>query len=370
MSVEAAALIVEEARPEDDSGLRRLLADNPMDGAIRVSLEREPNAFFAAAVEGERHRTIVARETATGRVVGLGSRAVWSAFVNGEPCRLGYLSQLRLDRAFRGRRRLVADGYRLIGSFRLPDEAPFDVTSIIADNRVARRFLEAGVSGLPAYRTVEPFTTLILSTSRPRRTTGVERGSLERMHEIAACIDRNRRRYQLAPLFSADDLLSPERSRGLTPESFFLACDSGAVCGCLTLWDQSSFKQAVVRGYSPGLTRMRPWINRLAPLLRTPPLPAPGEPLPHAFLSHVAVDGDDLAIFRTLVEAAFREACERRYAYVVIGLAARHPWVAWLKRRFRVREYQSLLYAVDWGEGAGAIARLDGRMAHVEAAIL
>ncbi|HSS49284.1 MAG TPA: hypothetical protein VLX28_10080, partial [Thermoanaerobaculia bacterium] len=99
-------MTVEEAAPEDDPELRRLLRDNPMAGEIRVSLEREPNAFLAAAVEGEPHRTIVARDP-EGGIVGMGSRSVWNAFVNGEPCRLGYLSQLRVDRAHRGRKRLL-----------------------------------------------------------------------------------------------------------------------------------------------------------------------------------------------------------------------------------------------------------------------
>ena len=79
---------MEPATPEDDPELRRLLRDNPMDGEIRVSLEREPNAFLAAAVEGEPHRTIVARLPGGG-IAGMGSRSVWNAFVNGEPHRLG-----------------------------------------------------------------------------------------------------------------------------------------------------------------------------------------------------------------------------------------------------------------------------------------
>ncbi|HEV2844082.1 MAG TPA: hypothetical protein VG477_04480 [Thermoanaerobaculia bacterium] len=81
-------IVVEPATPEDDPELRRLLRDNPMDGEIRVSLEREPNAFLAAAVEGEPHRTIVARLPGGG-IAGMGSRSVWNAFVNGEPHRLG-----------------------------------------------------------------------------------------------------------------------------------------------------------------------------------------------------------------------------------------------------------------------------------------
>ncbi|HEV7784609.1 MAG TPA: hypothetical protein VGQ28_04675, partial [Thermoanaerobaculia bacterium] len=358
-------MTVEEAAPEDDPELRRLLRDNPMAGEIRVSLEREPNVFLAAAVEGEPHRTIVARNP-EGGVVGMGSRSVWNAFVNGEPRRLGYLSQLRVDRTHRGRKRLLTAGYDLIRSFRGSDEMPFDLTSIVADNEVARRLLVAGLPGLPRYREIEKWTTMILpTTSRPRRKAGVwiERGTRERMGEVAACLERNRRRYQFAPHFSVEDLLSQERSRGLAPSDFFLAVVNTEVVGSLALWDQSSFKQVVVRGYAPRLARRRPWMNRLASVLGTPRLPDPGKALPHAYLSHLAVDGDDPEIFRALVEAAYAEARARRYVYVVTGLAARHPWRPWLEKRFKPQTYTSVLYGVLWEEEATG---LDGRMPHVE----
>jgi len=190
------------------------------------------------------------------------------------------------------------------------------------------------------------------------------------MGEVAACLERNRRRYQFAPRFSTADLLSPERSRGLEPGDFFLAVVGDEVVGCLALWDQSGFKQVVVQGYAPRLARRRPWINGLSPLLGMPRLPDPGQPLPHAYLSHLAVDRDDPAIFRVLVEAAYGEARARRYVYVVIGLAARHPWRGWLESRFKPRTYASVLYAVSWEDETQAVAELDGRMPHVEVALL
>lgn len=198
----------------------------------------------------------------------------------------------------------------------------------------------------------------------------IETGQAERMAEVADCLARNRRRYQAAPFFTAEELMSPERSRGLAPRDFRLAVRGGHVIGCLALWDQSGFKQVVVRGYAPRLARWRPWINRLSPVLGMPRLPDPGERLPHAYLSHIAVDGDDPEIFQALVEAAYAEAFARRYVYVVIGLAASHPWLPWLERRFRPRRYESVLYTVDWGDGAAAITALDGRLPHVEAALL
>ncbi len=366
-------LVVDLATPADDPEIRRLLRDNPMDGAIRVSLEREPNAFLGAAVEGEPHHTVVAREPSTGRIVGMGTRAVWNAFVNGAPCRLGYLSQLRVDRAFRGRRRILAAGYAALRELRGPDEAPFDVTSIIADNETARRLLAGGIPGIPGYRELSGFVALVLPAvrkSRRPRAVRIEPCPPDRLAEVADCLERNRRRHQAAPFFTTAELSSPERSRGLAPQDFRLAVRDGRVVGCLALWDQSGFKQAVVRGYGPRLARWRPWINRVSRVLRMPRLPDPGEPLPHAYLSHLAVDDDDPGVFRALVESVHDEACARRYAYVVLGLAAGHPWLPWLERRFRPRRYASVLYTVDWGKGSAAVEALDGRLPHVEAALL
>jgi hypothetical protein len=373
---------VEMATPEDEAALRRLLRENPMAGEIAVSFEREPSALLAARVEGEPHHTVVARDRASGAVVGMGSRAVWNAFVDGAPCRLGYLAQLRLDHRIRarGRGRLVAAGYRLLDERRGPDEAPFDLTSIVADNRGARRLLESNVPGLPRYRELGRFSTLILPARRRRRPGGaadlqgtrVERGSDARVSEVAACLERNRRRYQVAPFFTEEELRSPQRSRGLAPEHFHLALRGEAVVGCVAVWDQRAFKQVVVRGYAPRLARWRPLLNAAGRWLGTPPLPATGEALPHAYVSHLAVDGDDLSVFQALLEHAHADACDRRLGTLLLGLAAGHPWIPWVRRRFRPREYSTILYTVHWdGGGAFAAPTLgEGCLPHLEVALL
>ncbi len=451
---------VELAGAADEPELRRLLRDNPMDGEIRVTFEREPDAALAAAVAGEPHATIVARRR-DGSLCGMGSRAVADAFVDGRPCRLGYLSQLRLDRGERRRAgllRLLAGGYEQLRERREAGEAPFDITTIVADNLAARRLLTAGLPGLPAYVELEPFVTLVLpaagrrswgfgrgsgapaagggspgdlgssgglgspwglesseglgSPGEPgvsvssdasglpgrscrsgspggpggggsggpagagakaagrRRPGGVQivRGAPERLGAVAACLERNHRRHQFAPRFTAAHLASPVRSRGLAPGDFQLAVRGGEVIGCLALWDQSAFKQVVVRGYGRRLALLRPALNRLAPLLGRPRLPAPGGALPHAWISHVAIDGDDPEILVQLLAAA-RRAGAGRFHYLVAGFAARHPLLAPLRRR--AREYRSVLYAVCWDEeGRAAVAALDGRIPHLEAALL
>jgi hypothetical protein len=286
---------------------------------------------------------------------------------------VGYLSQLRVEGGYRRRRRLLAGAYDLLAARRGPDEEPFDLTSIMADNEPALRLLGAGVPGLPTYRPLERFVTVVIPAWRPprwRHGPPAEAGRREHVEEIAGCLERNARRAQFARRWRPVDLVSAERCPGLRPEDFRLAFDGGNLRGMAALWDQTSFKQVVVRGYAPALARWRRWINRGAWLVGAPSLPEPGTALPHAYLSHVAVDGDDTTVFEGLLCVILHEARRRRYSYVVAGFAERHPFLAVVRRRCRAREYASLLHVVHGEEGARAASRLDGRMPHVEVALL
>ncbi|HKB08964.1 MAG TPA: hypothetical protein VKF61_11845 [Candidatus Polarisedimenticolia bacterium] len=357
----------------DDEDLRRLLRDSPVGGEIRLTFEREPGFFLAPAAEGVTQHTVIARDPSDGRLVGMGSRSILEAFVNGEPRRLGYLSQLRLAPACRGRRRLLAGGYTLLRGTRAPDEAPFDITTIVADNRAARRLLLTGVPGLPTYRPLETFVTLLVPAARRRPGRPgltIERGSTALLPEIAACLDRNRRRLQFAPRWPSAGPGAQVPEPGPRSEDFLLAVGRTGVVGCVALWDQSAFKQVVVRGYGKRLARLRPWLNRVSGVLGLPRLPDPGQRLSHAFLSHLAVDDDSVAIFAALIDAARDRARSLEHEGLVLGLASRNPFLREMRRRFRARRYVSLLCAVHGEDGRRAVEALDDRIPHPEAALL
>jgi hypothetical protein len=375
MRAVANTIDVRVATSTDDPDLRRLLRENPMQGEISVSLEREPDVFLAGSTEGERHHTIVARDRLQGRTVGMASRSVYNGFLNGQPASLGYLGQLRVDRGYRGRVGVLSKGYALIRSLRAPGDLPFDLTSIVADNTTARRVLGAGLTNLPLYRELEPFTTLILPLwkrrhSRPDSAIRIERCSIERMADVADCLERNRVRYQFAPRWTRSELLSFERSRGLWPRDFFIAVRDERVIGCLALWNQNSFKQIVVRDYGPAMRRWRPLVDVAARLLGTPQLPRIGCPISHLYLSHVAVDDDRAEVFEALLARAYNEACDEGHACLVAGFADRHPFLPLVRRRYRSWTYSSVLYAVCWENERAALAGIDRRVPHLEVGLL
>lgn len=362
------------AGPEDDLDLQRLLAENPMPGRISLTLERSPSFFLGAAVEGMRHETILVRERDSQVAVGLSSRSVRPAYLNGEVASLGYFSQLRVAEAWRARRGILQGGYALTKRVHDREDVPFYVTTIIEDNLVARRLLEAGLPGFPTYRPRGILATYAMPVWRRRRLElgGLElrAGRLEDLPEIAALLNKEYARYQFAPHWTSEDLEHPERSRDLAPEDFTVACRGGRITGCVSLWDQEGYKQTVIRGYGPPLDRLRPALNLLAPWLGLPRLPAVGERLRHATLAHLAVEGEDPAIARRLLIAAANRSLERGYAYLTLGLAEGHPLSPMVRKGFRHLTYRSVLYVVHWPDGRAAVEALDDRLPHLELAVL
>jgi hypothetical protein len=355
----------------DDAEIRELLRRRPMDGRIRVAMTREPDSRIAAAVEGERHATVVGRDP-QGRLLGFGSRAVRRVWLDGEPAWLGYLGQLRAVERSSGLRRL-GEGYACLRAQRRPDELPFDLTAILADNRPARRLLERGLPGLPRYSPLAEVETLVVPVARRRRRRGepqprpLAAGELPRL--LGFLRDELRRR-PFAPLWSASDLAARGRLRGLGADDFRVVEEGGRIVGAAALWDQRAFKQTVVDGYGGGLRRVRPLVNLGLRALGRPLLPPPGSVLPLAFVAAFAVTGDDEGAACALVEALRREARRRGLTALVVAFTAGHPLRLPLRRRFAARPYRSVLYSVHWPDDPPPPLPTDAGEPFVEAALL
>ncbi len=359
------------AQPRDDEAIRALLRRHAMGGAIELTLEREPDTRLAAAVEGDPHHTVIVREQATGNIVGVGARSVRDVWFNGRPARLGYLGMLRREPQLLGHRHVLQQSLELLESTRGDDELRFDLTSIVTDNHAARRLLERGLRGLPTYTPWVQWVTLMIPTTRRAAPidpdiTAARRDDLPHLTEH---LNRHYRARQFAPRITSEELLSPGRSRGLALDDFLLLRCHGEILGCMACWDQRSFKQVVVRRYSPGLTIARPLVNGWLRLSGQPCLPAPGQALRMGYLSHVATD-EDPSILARLVQSARAMAAARGLDYLALGLCTTDPALLLLCQRFKPRTYHSNLYLVSSNERAVHIELPDGRQPWIEIATL
>ncbi|HEY3914990.1 MAG TPA: hypothetical protein VGN61_10935 [Verrucomicrobiae bacterium] len=314
------------ATEADDADIRRLFCESPMTGRISLTFEYEPSWFADANVPEQAKRTIIARDGERLACVGYCTNRL--RYVNGEARRVGYLGGLRLAADYAGRFDIVRRGYEMFHELEREAPADFYFTSIASDNVPARRFLERGLRGMPTYEFIGEFVTLLLSA---------------RAGSAASAIGGKEYHYQFAPCWKKAEP---------------------------ALWDQREFKQTVVRGYSRGLALMRPMLNFAARIRGTPRLPAVGETVANAFVSHLDAAPDEERGFVTLIAGLRGQAAGRGIELLTLGFAADDRRLEWVRRQFRFHEYRSRLYIVRWPDIGGTASELDGRVLAPEVALL
>ena len=383
------AIIYDLASPEDDPALRRLLRLSLMPGKIGLTLQCEPDYFAAARVEGEFHQTPVARDALTGEVVGMGSRSVRLLWVNGEPQPVGYMSQLRVDQS---RQWGLSTPHLLRGAFdfyrqlHADERAPFYLVSITAGNTAAERLLTSGRQPLPVLHPIGRFDIFAIAPTLPRNRLPLPRGLRLAsgkecsVYQLLECLARSGAGGQFAPVWTIGNLFNPSLNPGLKQKDFIVALDGERVVGCLARWAQTSFKQVRVQEYRGHLGRWRGLINRVAPRLGYPHLPAPGQIISHSYASHLAVDDNNPDVFSSLLRAMYLRCQSSGDDYFVLGLSERHPLRRIVKHYPHVT-YSSRHYLAAWEESealtaallAGHQDRVTGLAKHVpnpEAAVL
>jgi hypothetical protein len=355
------------ASEADDADIRRLFRENPMAGRISLSFEHEPNWFSDAGLPEQSKQTIVAREA--DRVVCAGFCSIRRRFVNGAPRRVGYLGGLRLCSRQAGRFDILRRGYEFFRTLQSDNPADFYFTSIASDNHAARRFLERGLPGMPAYEFIGEFITLLLPAQHRPPAPNCATAPVPATDELIALFNDHGCRQQFAPYWSNAELtaLNP---LGLRKSDFRFIHRRGQVVAGAALWDQRAFKQTVIRGYASGLALARPALNLASRIVGGTRLPAVGQTLANAFVSHLNVAPDEPDALIALTAELRSLAAQRQIAMLTMGFAANDSRLATIRRSFRVREYHSRLYLVRWPGTGGAARDLDARILAPETALL
>jgi hypothetical protein len=395
-SADGDALRVRPATLADDAALRALLREGDMAGPIRLAMEREPSYFASLNVEALRHDTVILEDSGDGSVVAMGARTVHAVTLAGEGARLGYLGQLRTARGRRLGRTALREGWARLLEARRPDELPFDLTSIAADNRVARRLLERGLPGLPRYHPVTEYEVLAIPTGAwGPRGSGVEVRDADaddraRMEELfraatdgAALVlpwsppaGRGARpAAEGRPTREPRDATEPSPATGVGPAPgavwHLAAVDPtvGVVAG-LSVVDPTPWRQYVIRGYEGPLRWSRPLANLVLRCARSPLLPPPGSPLRCAFLMGVCSRPSHEDAVAALLREAARRARRRGIAVLLYGAPRGDPWARLLGRWYRPRRYRTIHYLVARQDPGPVLERLRTGPLHVEALAL
>lgn len=349
------------ATKADDTAIRRLLRENPMRGAISVSIEREPDYFHGTQIAGAEDQTILA--FAHGRLVCMGRCSVRERYINGRIHRVGYLSELRLDHTVAGRFDILRRGYQFFHELNRDHQVDFYFTSITADNARSVRFLERGLPGMPKYEQLTDFVTLLIPIPRkPGRLKRLNARAMSRLkpdnievvtsserhiYALTEALNSQAKHFNLAAVWR-EEKLSSLKQHGLGLSQFTMFIQAGRVIACAALWDQRPFRQTVIRGYSPGISLIRPLLNFGDKLFGSSRLPPAGSTLAHGFLSPLAVAPNDRESLLAMVELSLVTSANRGLDFLTLGFTAGDPRLAFVQDHFRCREYKNQLFQVRW----------------------
>lgn len=363
---EAPGWSVRVAGSGDNDDLCALFKSVHVRGSLDLTQERDPNFFTLLDLHLGDHETLLARAPG-GAAVGCGSVVFRDAWLDGGRVRSGYLCDLRITPAFRGGALM-----KLYGEYFETVRERFGVdvlTTVIFDsNRAAREALTRRSekrASQPIYRAMTPFqmTSVQFSTRKPRPSRPVRRADDRDLAPLSEFLSRRGRGRVLGEVFD-EDLLARRLAKwpGLRLDHFLLAHDaSGRIVGCVAPWDTAPFKRTRVLGYHGAMRLVRVAVDTAAYVLGTSPLPSPGECFRFKFLTHLEVEGDDPAVLRDLLLAAYDSHRSGGWNF----LSAMVPRASPLERAFdgfQVQRTPMTLYSVT--TATSRFADRDFRTAH------
>ncbi len=363
---------VRDATAADNEALVALAESCPMRGDITMCVDRAPDFFSLVRLEGERWRVGIAEDADT--VIGCVAASERLAYVNGAATHTAYAGDLKVHPAHRGG--FAADALEEFTREAVRGYGGDDMLTlltVLGGNRAMER-RAAGPRGLP---TLTRFATLDVHAipllwQREERVAGlrVDVACERDLDEMGALWNRVAPGRQLAPV------LGPARLRawiadapGLSIEDYLVARGAdGRIAGFLALWDQYFIKQLRVLGYSRRLTAVRAALNGLAPLARTPRLPAAGAVLPSLAVLHCCVERDEPEVLRALLLHAYAARRGAGYLFLTLALDRRDPLRTALRGLLAQPTVVGAYATTPAGRWTGA--SLDGRPLHFESALV
>lgn len=299
------------AKDDDGDAIAALLAA-PMPGAMRFVLSDRPDHCVPRSDTHVRHSAIIVRGV-DGAILGHGARTVRRLWIAGQSRWMGYLHGLRQAPTLHGDGRRLARALRILHEQRADDEVTYDFTAILNGNFQARRVLEAGLRGAPAYHHLTDYTTLICDV-RVARTWTSQNITLRRCPDEAFGL-----LHELIVQHAAE--YAPADHQGDTPDSWWTAWRGDRLVGAARHVDRCGERREFVDSYVPWLAAIRPILNVGLWATRRPMLPAPHTPLATVYAANLISTEDNDEIIRMLLAGV---ASDTNCNQIVWGLGNSH----------------------------------------------
>lgn len=302
------------ASPEDGKEILRILESSSAKGSIELLYTRRPDAYESYMKEpGEAH-VFVSKNGE--RTVGTCAELIREVYIGGEVCRAAYICGFKKDSDYNGG---VGFGVRSIRSL-CRDGIDFYCCSVIADNSDAQRKFEK-CSRLISMKPFAEYRTYILNpkvkVKVPAHTLTFRQAEERDTAELIDFLNKEGKRKDLFPV-----VRSLGQFHGLSYRNFYLLIKDGRIVAAAALWNQTEYKQYVVKKYRR-LMKFARIANPLLSLIGYIRLPREDSPLDFPMLSFFVSEDDSEEYYRVFLNEIKREI-GKKYGMFVIGIPKGH----------------------------------------------
>ena len=316
-----------ELRSVDRDAGPDLLAINracPIEADFTVCFERAPDFFKWPDIIYDRYQYTGIYEGE--RLIGYGMAGQLPGWTGAHYGPTFYGGDARILAGYRGKRLAEIALRHTLDT--LPDEVSIGFGLVKEGNGPAQQTVEKGYSAKfeEAHRIRLEVANVFLLYGWPRPAVNVRRADIEDLDEMATLFNRVHRGRLFAPHLDAAALEQAFTLPGLARDQWWVARRNGRIVGMVGAWDQSSFHRTTVLRLSPWGQVLRGSYGAASRLLtRAAPLPGVDEPFRSLTLTRLAVEDNDLSVFRALLASVVNANVGRGYHMIHVGFVGDDP---------------------------------------------
>ena len=347
------------ATPEDGREILRILESSAAKGSMELLYTRRPDAYESYMREPGESRVFVTRSG--GRVIGTCAELIREVYIGGEARRAAYLCGLKKDAAHEG-----GMGYFATFMHGLQrDDIDYYYCSVVTDNEEAKKLFGRERRSI-SMKPMAEYRTYIFNPKvkirAPKHSLTFRQAEEADVPALIGFLNREGSRKDLFPV-----VRSLEQFYNLTCRDFWLLLDGEEIVATAALWNQTPYKQYVVKRYR-GLMRLARIANPLLSALRYIRLPKEDAPLDFPMLSFFLCRDDREEYYRVFLQEITKKICER-YGIFVIGLPKEHCAAALLEESKNIH-FDTVLYEITFPRSGQEYAKVDPHRLFPECGLL
>lgn len=294
-------LVIRDATLLDNTQLLKLVAETMPSNGMTLSFERGNDYFTAAYVQYHQPDIkVVVQKDQPNVIIGMMNIGFKHCYINSQVNKIRYVSDLRIDPAFRGQKVIEVLMDYLYTQIPVNE---FFQSVVLEDNQKARYMLHQSRTYFPEPYILDQMTTF--NISKIGKSTQFKHFSTYELKEDLIPIANQfladmREFFNFLPLYDFNDLNRGNYPlwQGLQLKDFKLVCDlNQQVVGIIGLWNQKQFKQTKVVEYSTSLHYLRPFYNAYAFLTRQIKLPKVDQCFDYLMAHSILSDPKRLDVF-------------------------------------------------------------------------